>query len=209
MSRSTFKCLSLALCAVALSACATTPSAKNIQLPKSALSAPQKSVDGSAIAFQASTGRCFDSSFEISPRLSDGKYGDAQRLEFSNSTFKFPTKGLNQTKFASSRKHLYVKKMAPGSYVITRIKCTDSQSLKNGTKYTNYFTNPERIDIFGEFDIVAGQTTYVGAIETSFTRGGPTFRVSDKSSAAETFFNENYADKTGAFSVGLIDKKKP
>lgn len=206
MSLSNLKISGLTLFAVVVSACATSPSVKNIQLPQSTLSAPQKGVDGSAIAFQASTGRCFDSSFEISPRLSDGKYGDAQRLEFSNSTFKFPTKGLNQTKFASSRKHLYVKTMAPGTYVITRIKCTDSQSLKNGTKYTNYFTNPERIDIFGEFDVVAGKTTYIGSIETSFMGGRPTFRVSDKSPAAETFFNESYVDKAGEFTVDLISK---
>jgi len=206
MPLSTLKIFSLAISTAVVSACATTPSVKNIQLPKSTLSAPEKSVDGSAIAFQASTGQCFDSSFEVSPRLSDGKYGDAQRFEFSNSTFKFPTKGLNQTKFASSRKHLYVKNMAPGTYVITRIKCTDSQSLKNGTKYTNYFTNPERIDIFGEFDVVAGKTTYIGSIVTSFMGGRPTFSVTDKSSAGETFFNENYADKTGAFTVDLIDK---
>ncbi len=111
-----------------LAGCASAP--KQIELPASSLKSSTKSVEGSAIAFQASDGQCNQSNFKISPRLEDGKYGPAELLKISSSTFKMKSKSLTQSTFASSRKQLYVKTMAPGTYAVTRLM----QSLRWGEK---------------------------------------------------------------------------
>ena len=180
---------------------------KAINLPLSSLEAPKAIVDGSAIAFQASDGTCNKSGFKISPKLSDGKYGPAENIEISSSTFKFKSKSLTQTKFASSTKQLYVKTMAPGEYVVTRIWCYDS----NGRTATTYYTKPDRIDIFAEFTVDAGQTNYIGALQVSrsYSVKAPTFRISNKTDSATAFFDKNYADKVAPIQVKLAKRTGP
>jgi hypothetical protein len=169
MTYHTKRAAAVALTTAFIASCATGP--KAINLPASSLEVSKASVEGSAIAFQASDGTCNKSGFKISPRLADGKYGPAQNIEISSSTFKLKSKSLTQTKFASSSKQLYVKTMAPGDYVITRIWCYDS----NGQTSTTYFTKADRIDIFGEFEVEAGATNYIGALTVakSFRQPSP------------------------------------
>ena len=196
----------MALSTMLLVSCATAP--KQIELPVSSLTAKTESVEGSAIAFQASDGRCNKSGFKISQKLEDGKYAPAQPIEISSSTFKLKSKSLTQTKFASSKKQLYVKSMAPGDYVFTRIWCYYS----NGQKWTSLFTKPDRVDIFGEFTVEPGQTNYIGALEVGRTfgkRSFPTFNIRDKSADARAFFDEHYADKVAPMQVKLAQRKGP
>ena len=184
--------------------CASAP--KNIDLPQSSKSFSGDSVDGSAIAFQANHGQCNKSSLEISPRLSDGKYGPSEKIEISSSTFKLKSKSLKQDKYAASRSQLYVRPMAPGDYVITRLKCIRSM----GDKIYIHGTNPERIDIFAEFSVEPGQTNYIGGlhIRPGFQGGVPGFTISDKSAQAKPFFDENYADRVGPMQTKLAKKTK-
>lgn len=198
--------ITTALSAAFLTACASAP--KPIDLPISSLTAPTESVGKSAIAFQASDGTCNKSGFKISPELETGKYGLAQNIEISSSTFKLKSKSLTQTKFASSSKQLYVKTMAPGKYVITRIWCYDS----NGSTATTYYTKPSRVDIFGAFEVEPNQTNYIGALQVARSYGGggyPTFTIRDKSADARVFFDEHYADKTAPMQVKLAERQGP
>lgn len=198
--------LTAAISASLLAACATAP--KPIDLPASSLSAKTEIIDGSAIAFQISDGTCNKSGFKIAQKLSDGKYAPAQPIEISSSTFKFKSKNLKQTKFASSTKQLYVKSMPPGDYVITRIWCYDS----NGRTSTSLFTKPDRVAIFGNFTVEPGQTNYIGALKVSRTYGKssyPTFTIRDNSASAKPFFDEHYADKVAPMQVKLAERVGP
>jgi len=198
--------LATAISAAFLTGCASAP--KPINLPLSSLEAPTEAVGKSAIAFQASDGTCNKSGFKISPELETGKYGPAERIEISSSTFKLKSKSLTQTKFASSSKQLYVKTMPPGKYVITRIWCYDS----NGTTATTYYTKSDRIDIFGTFEVEPNKTNYIGALQVARSYGGggyPTFTIRDKSADARVFFDEHYADKTAPMHVKLAERQGP
>jgi len=185
-----------------LQGCASAP--KNIDLPQSKQSYSKASVDGSAIAFQANDGACNKSSFEISQKMSDGKYGPSELISITSSTFKLKSKSLKQDKYASSRSQLYVRPMPPGDYVITRIRCIKS----SGDKTYVYKTNPERIDIFGAFTVEQGKTNYIGGLTVSkaYSGGAPSFSVTDKSTTAKTFFAANYADKVGPMQVRLAKR---
>jgi len=194
------------LSATLLASCASAP--KPIELPVSSFTAKTESVDGSAIAFQASDGTCNKSGFKISQKLEDGKYGPAQPIEINSSTFKFKSKSLKQTKFASSKKQLYVKTMAPGEYVFTRIWCYDV----NGQKATTLYTKHDRVDIFGEFTVEPGKTNYIGALTVGRSHGRlnyPTFTIRDQSVDASVFFDEHYADKVAPMQVKLAQRKGP
>lgn len=179
---------------VVLTACATTP--ERAKLPMSTLTVKTEPVEGSAIAFHADNLTCNNSSFSVSPKLADGKYGDSERWDFSSSMFKGKTTKINSTSFKASKDHLYVKSMAPGKYVITRISCT------MGNRY--FHTRPERIDIYGEFDVDPGVTNYIGQVSVGSSFGGmATFKFTDKTELAKVDFAENYAESVAPMKVKL------
>lgn len=193
----------LAAALLGLSACETTPAAV---LEASALPTPVDSVDGSAIAFQADALSCNNSTFRISPKLSDGKYGDATTLTFIDSyidnLFKGATKNLEKKRFRDGDNLLYVKTMAPGTYVVTRPTC-------NAGNYY-YYTNKERIDIYGEFTVDAGKTNYLGTLQVGKGIGNaPVFRAVDHSATAKPMFDERFADRVAPWQVNLAKTSNP
>lgn len=194
-----FISIALAGAALSLGACATTPPAT---LAKSTLTAQTEPVDGSAIAFQADALSCGSSSFTVTPRLSDGKYGTGERITFTTSIFKGGSKKLNQKSFKDKKELLHVKTMAPGDYVVTRPACT------NGNTY--YYTPPGTIDIYGEFTVDAGKTNYLGLMQVGkgFS-SAPVFRAIDKSADAKPIFDEDFASRVGAWQVKLAKTVNP
>lgn len=110
--------------------------------------------------------------------------------------FKGKSTKTDSKNFKASEDHLYVKSMAPGKYVVTRIYCTI------GNRY--FYTRPERIDIYGEFDVDPGVTNYIGQVSVGSSYNGmATFKFTDKSSLAKTDFVENYADSVAPMQVKL------
>jgi len=190
--RQIVKSIILSFTAISITACASGP--KYSALPKSNLESG-KVVDGSAIAFQGSAPGCASMTLSLAPELEPGKYGETIKLGLNWTSLAIPTNWA----FHGNGKTLHRYKMPPGRYAVAHLSCANHQS--------NLSTPGGTAVKYGEFDVVAGKTTYIGNI----TAGGNTrtrrfnFTVKDDSDLAKADFIKKYPDQAENFEIGLME----
>lgn len=186
------KFLFCGIAVLTLAGCAGGP--KYSALPKSEATLG-KVVDGSAIAFQGKAPGCASMTLSLAPEVEPGKFGKTEKLGLGFTRLAIPT----SWSFYGDGKTLHRYELAPGHYVVAHLSCANSSSS---------MTTPSgRAVKYGEFDVVAGQTTYIGNITagTNQSSSSFTFRVKDDSVSAQAAFDKKYPKKAGTLKIGLMD----
>jgi len=175
---------------IALTACSSTPRVPLATFPKSSLESPKKSGDGTAIAFQFSAPGCKQGGFSITPRLSDGKFGETTRIQYVRSIL-----GLNFAPNtvdgnyidAADKKRLHARLMPAGVYVATRPSCETSN--------LSYSSQRDKLVSYFEFELEPGRTNYIGAVNINQTGRLLLMSAKDNSETVKSEYDKRYSDK--------------
>lgn len=185
-----FKVIFSTLGACLLAGCASSPKIPLATFPKSDLQNPEKTDDGTAIAFQFVAPGCGQGGFSITPRLQDDKYGETTRFQYIRSIL-----GLNfkpnavDDKYidAADKKRLHTKLMPAGIYVATRPSCETSN--------LRYSTQRDKLLSYFEFEVEAGKTNYIGEIKINQSGRLLIMSARDNSDTVKSEYEKRYSDK--------------
>ncbi len=179
------------LTSVFLISCASGPKYSN--LPRSELEVG-KVVNGSAIAFQGKAAGCAQMTLSLAPELEPGKFGKTKKLGLGWTNIALPT----NWSFHGNGKTLHRYELAPGKYAVAHLACTNSQSVMD--------TPPALKVKYGNFEVVAGKTTYIGNIQTGANQRTRRFNftVIDDSNQAKIDFAKKHPKRSDEFQIGLM-----
>lgn len=192
MKNKKFFAISCGVISLTFSACVGGPTYS--ALPKSTLDSGVV-VDGSAIAFQGKAPGCASLMMRFAPELEPGKYGKLESISLGWTKFGIPVKWG----FHGDGKTLHRYELPVGRYAIAGFSCLNSAS--------ELYTPSDKAIKYGEFDVVAGKTTYIGNMTIGANARWRRFNfdVSDDSEKAKADFAKKYPDKVNDFQIHLIE----